>query len=147
MTTRTLIEGATLWIQDTLTDGLFIEDLWHPRILVTGSRNWVDAGTIEAMIHTLPRDATVIHGACMGADLMASFAAKKWGCAVVSMRADWDKHGKAAGPIRNSAMLALAPDVVWAFHDDLEHSKGTRDTVRKARRLGIPVAVIRSREW
>lgn len=57
--------------------------------------------------------------------------------------ADWNKYGKVAGPIRNSEMLKLHPDIdlVLAFHDDLSESKGTRDMVHKAQKAGIEVWV------
>ena len=55
---------------------------------------------------------------------------KRWVC-----KADWDKHGKSAGPIRNARMLGWKPDVVVAFPGDV----GTRDCVSKAKAAGIPV--------
>jgi len=56
--------------------------------------------------------------------------------------ADWDKHGKAAGPIRNTEMIEDGrPDVVIAFTYDLPSSKGTADTVKKAKKAHIPVFV------
>ena len=53
--------------------------------------------------------------------------------------ADWDRHGKAAGPIRNQRMIDTGVDLVVAFHDDLEHSKGTGHMVKIARLHGRPV--------
>jgi len=50
--------------------------------------------------------------------------------------ADWDKHGKAAGPIRNQEMLDQHPDFVLAFPG----GNGTADMVARARRAGVPVA-------
>lgn len=53
--------------------------------------------------------------------------------------ADWDRHGKAAGPIRNREMLAASePDLVIAFVDKpLTRSRGTHDMVTIAREAGI----------
>ena len=39
-------------------------------------------------------------------------------------------------------MLSLEPNLVLAFHQDLENSKGTGHTVRVAREMKIPVEVI-----
>ena len=141
---RTLIEGATLWVGDELASGVFMEELGHPRILITGSRHWDDRKTIGRMLGTLPASAVIIQGGCRGADSIAYHEARLRGLRVVCMNADWDRYGNKAGPIRNSAMLKLGPDVVWAFHDDLDRSKGTLDMVRKACRKGIPVAVVGS---
>lgn len=42
--------------------------------------------------------------------------------------ANWDKYGKKAGPIRNAQMLEEGrPNLVLAFHDNLQFSHGTKD--------------------
>jgi hypothetical protein len=57
--------------------------------------------------------------------------------------AQWHKYGRAAGPIRNQQMLAEGkPDLVLAFHDDIDGSRGTKDMVNRARRAGVKVEVI-----
>jgi hypothetical protein len=38
------------------------------------------------------------------------------------------------------------PDLVLAFHNDIEHSKGTADMVRRAARAGVRVEVITNKE-
>lgn len=58
---------------------------------------------------------------------------------VTMFTADWDKHGKSAGPIRNQAMLSgtigdLA-DLLIAFPG----GRGTEDCIRQADLLGIPL--------
>ena len=53
--------------------------------------------------------------------------------------ADWDKHGKAAGMIRNREMVALGADICLAF--PIGRSPGTRACIREAQRAGIPVRV------
>jgi hypothetical protein len=59
-------------------------------------------------------------------------------------KADWSKLGLAAGPARNHQMLDQQPDEVWAFHDDMGRSKGTRECVNEAARRGIPVRMFHS---
>lgn len=57
-------------------------------------------------------------------------------CYLINEEADWQTHGKAAGPIRNGAMLAKhAPDGVVAFPGH----NGTADCVRQAEAAGIKV--------
>jgi hypothetical protein len=56
--------------------------------------------------------------------------------------AEWDTFGRAAGPIRNQSMIDMAPDLVLAFHNDMDHSRGTVDTVDRAIKAGINVEVI-----
>ena len=48
--------------------------------------------------------------------------------------ADWAKHGKAAGPIRNAEMLTeFLPDYIVAFPG----GKGTADMLRKAEKARV----------
>ena len=55
--------------------------------------------------------------------------------------ADWDRHGKSAGPIRNRQMLAEGhPDLVVAFPDTV--SRGTWDMIGAARHAGVKVWVM-----
>lgn len=53
--------------------------------------------------------------------------------------ADWDKHGRAAGPIRNSEMGKFA-DKLIAFWDG--ESRGTKHMIDYMTKLGKPVKVI-----
>jgi hypothetical protein len=70
------------------------------------------------------------------------YFAKCWGDArgipVQTIEADWRKHGKAAGPIRNTKMLD-GPEQLIAIPD--AESRGTWDMVRKAEAKGLAVYV------
>lgn len=116
------------------------------RILCCGDRNWKDR--ILIMQHIIMAsgftfDVTIIEGEADGADTISKEVAITMGMAVEGFKADWKQYGKAAGPIRNQKMLDKGkPDIVLAFHDDLEHSKGTKDMVRRAELANIPVTVI-----
>lgn len=112
------------------------------KALICGDRNWTDYEMIRDVVASLPHTATVIHGACRGADLLAKQAAKEFAdMTVVDVPAEWRRYGNAAGPIRNKEMLGLQPDVVIAFHDNLDASKGTKNMVTQARKAGIRVEV------
>lgn len=114
------------------------------RILVCGSRDWNDK---EAIIkRLLPfaayEDVTVIHGAAKGADSLAGDVAKMFGFKVEEYPADWEKHGRAAGPLRNRKMLEEGkPNIVLAF--PLKQSIGTRHMVKIASEAGVEVKVYR----
>lgn len=136
------------------------------RVLVCGSRDWRDIATIEAVLRReLSPGAIVIHGdngydvrgeplwgkpdedAVRGADKLCGAVAHKLGHPVIPFTPDWDAHGKAAGPLRNTAMIAEGrPDRGIAFHADLSRSAGTGDMVRKLRRAGLPVRLVTGRE-
>lgn len=67
---------------------------------------------------------------------------------ILPFPAQWTTHGLAAGPIRNQQMLdAGHPTEVWAFHDRLTHSIGTRDMVNRAMKAGLPTWVITFNSW
>ena len=111
-------------------------------ILVCGSRDWNDKEAIRRALSGLDndKDTLIIHGDCEGADKLAGVVAKNLGLKVEAYPADWDKHGSAAGPIRNQQMLDEGkPDRVYAFHDDWKNSKGTKDMIMKATQAEVPV--------
>jgi hypothetical protein len=122
-------------------------------ILVCGSRDWNDFTTIKKYLEELKttdnntqQPITIIHGGCKGADSIAGYLAGQLGFQVRVFKADWSKYGKAAGPIRNQQMLDEGhPNLVVAFHDALENSKGTLDMVSRARKAEINVIVIKSK--
>jgi len=113
------------------------------RILVCGSRHWNDqegmAGWLDALLLPLIDDThfvVLVHGDARGADTLAArWAEDKEGVVVESYPADWDKHGRAAGPIRNQQMLDTEIHAVIAFkdkfRDDLQKG-GTEDMVRRS---------------
>lgn len=74
-------------------------------------------------------------GTVVGADWLAREWALDNGLSVQDFPADWRKHGRAAGPIRNQQMIDIGePDAVIAFPG----GRGTADMVRRARAAGIP---------
>lgn len=111
------------------------------KILVTGSRKWTDGALIRFALGQFEGKHTLIHGGAKGADTMAGWVAKQMGWDVEVYPADWAKCGRSAGPIRNNQMLDLEPDIVLAFHEDLENSKGTGHCVKEARKRGYDVKI------
>jgi hypothetical protein len=111
-------------------------------VLVCGSRDYTDYSKVYECLKSL-EVSQVIAGGCRGADTLAVRAAKDCGYPFREFPADWQKFGKAAGPIRNQRMLDEGkPDLVIAFHENPENSKGTKDMIRRARSQGIPVRLI-----
>jgi hypothetical protein len=111
-------------------------------ILVCGDRNWSNQRRLNEVldnIHSKNPIHRLIEGEAKGADSMGRI----WGMAnsvpVEPHPANWKLYGRAAGPIRNAQMLKSKPDLVVAFHNDFENSKGTRNMVKIAKKADIKV--------
>lgn len=119
-------------------------------VLVCGGRKYAVGENEEGrrqrnhMWHTLDRirahygEILVLQGGAPGADLYAELWADMKGVHSARVRALWNKHGNGAGTLRNTAMLALTPDVCVAFPG----GPGTANMVYQARRAGVPTYVI-----
>lgn len=109
-----------------------------PTVLVCGGRDYANKSHVHQvldMIHRANPIELLIHGDADGADKMADEWAEFREIAVAAYPADWEKHGRAAGPIRNAEMLQENPDVILAFPG----GSGTLNMVTQARKKGIPV--------
>lgn len=109
------------------------------RVLVCGGRDYGDAERVQEVLDALDRETRIsylIEGEAPGADTLArQWADARW-IPVLKFPADWEKHGKAAGSIRNRQMLDEGrPDLVVAFPG----GRGTANMVDQAERAGVPV--------
>lgn len=116
------------------------------RVLVCGGRDYDDIDHIWNMLYELEAlygtFDVVIHGCATGTDSQAMLWAQCSGRKHAQFQADWNKHGRAAGPIRNQRMIDEGkPDQVIAFPG----GRGTADMIRRARKAEIPVAIVRPR--
>jgi hypothetical protein len=113
------------------------------RVIVCGSRTFgvrdAHLAEMDRLLSELPPDVVIVHGDAYGADKLAGKWAALHGRKVEAYPADWTRHGLAAGPLRNSEMLADGADQVIAFWDGA--SRGTKDMINKARAAGVPTRV------
>ena len=99
----------------------------------------------------------LLHGGARGADAAIGCAAQQLGWSALVMPAQWQLHGRAAGPIRNRELLeqAIARAVAHSFPGCLTSvpvvafpgGAGTASLVREARRMAsrspVPIAVVK----
>ncbi len=109
------------------------------RVLVCGGRDYNDYEKICMALDKSSHQKTItllIHGDALGADRLARDWAFSRNVPRAPYPADWEAHGKAAGPIRNQKMIDEAkPEGVIAFPG----GKGTADMIRRARAAGLQV--------
>jgi hypothetical protein len=107
------------------------------KVLVCGGRDFADKEWLVAELdhlHHASKITLLVNGGAPGADTLASNWAITRGIAVSVYRADWEKYGRAAGPIRNQEMLdSEKPDAVLAFPG----GRGTADMVARAKLFGV----------
>lgn len=112
-------------------------------IILCGGRDWGDRDKIRNVLMGFDSATTlIVEGGCRGADTIGREEAIKLGFVVITEMAEWHKYGKRAGRIRNQKMYDIyRPDLVLAFHHDLNHSKGTKHMITVAKKGGTPVRV------
>jgi hypothetical protein len=109
-------------------------------VIIAGGRNYnltqEDYAFLD-MLHANHQISHVLHGGATGADASGARWARLRGIAVTKYPADWDTLGRAAGPIRNSAMITAAgPDAMLIAFPG---GRGTQDIIEKARKAGLEV--------
>lgn len=119
------------------------------RVIVCGDRNGYTPSVVRRVLSALADDhgasLVVLHGGARGVDQMAGAMARGLGVTVEEFPADWRKHPKVAGFIRNQQMLESGADLVVAFKERFDHSLrrgGTEHMVRIAQDAGVRCIVI-----
>lgn len=105
------------------------------KVLVTGGRHYDRPDLVQKGLELYKCSELIVGDCRTGADRYAREWAREAGVPLRVFKADWDKYGKAAGPIRNSEMVAEKPDLVLSFPG----GRGTADCSDKARAAGIRV--------
>ena len=119
-------------------------------VMMTGSRRWTDVGTVlNTMAEHVHPDEEVRVGDAKGLDAIVRLWWPPKHTTV--FEADWNTHGRAAGPLRNARMLDAGPRprLVLAFLQlctarscqdyDPHISHGTANAMLAATQRGIPL--------
>lgn len=100
------------------------------KVIIAGSRSITD---YDLLLRTIKNSRfeinEVISGGCRGVDLMGERYAEENDIPIIWFPADWKKHGKNAGPIRNKEMAEYA-DALIALYDG--SSRGTANMIETA---------------
>jgi len=115
------------------------------RVAVIGSRDFKHYGLLCYYLDNFffhpKKKIEIISGGAIGADSLAEKFAEARNIKTKVYKANWDKHGKRAGFLRNKKIVKNC-DVVVAFWDG--ESKGTKITIDLAKEAGKKVYIIMS---
>ena len=110
------------------------------RVIIAGCRHFTDYELVDMAIKKSNLDiTTVISGGAKGVDRLGEIYAESMNIPLHIFEADWEKHGRAAGPIRNKKMAQHA-DALIAIWDG--ESRGTKNMIETARKMGLIVFVM-----
>lgn len=111
------------------------------KVIVAGGRDFTDYDLLIGFMAAaaIPRKATeIVSGAARGADSLGEQFAADFNIPTKLFPANWNKHGRAAGPIRNREMADYA-DALVAFWDG--KSVGTKHMIDTMMKMEKPVWV------
>lgn len=114
------------------------------RVIIAGGRDFNDYQRLKDYmdwaLQNIEKEIIVVSGGARGADLLGEQYANERGYSVDLHPADWEKHGKGAGFIRNREMAENA-DALVAFWDG--KSRGTEHMINFAKTHGLNVRIVR----
>ena len=121
------------------------------RIIIAGSRKFNDYPKMVKELDNLGihlinsiNPIEIVSGHAPGADTLGEKFAKEYDYPLKIFPAEWDKYGKAAGPIRNEQMAKYAAEadrgILIAF--PIGESRGTKNMIKLAERYGLEVNII-----
>jgi len=114
------------------------------KVIIAGSRDIADMSKVEAAIrHSKFKITEVVGGGCSGVDRLGWRWAVDNKIPFTLFKANWNRYGKYAGPIRNREMACYA-DALIAVWDG--KSRGTRSMLNEAAEKGLKVYLARVKE-
>ena len=124
---------------------LIIDSITKYKVIVAGCRDFADYELLKEkcdfyLQNKKPEIIVIVSGHASGADTLGERYAQERGYETEVYPADWKTNGRAAGPIRNAQMAAVA-DALIAFWDG--KSRGTKNMIDTATKRGLQVAVVR----
>lgn len=97
------------------------------KVIIAGGRDFDNYQYLSNTINNLNITISeIVCGGARGADSLGEIWAKRNGIPVKYFYPDWNRYGKAAGPIRNQEMAEYA-DFLIAFWD--KKSQGTKNMI------------------
>ena len=119
------------------------------KLIIAGSREFSDYQYLTGYVSTMPpwiaEPTEIVSGCAAGADTLGEKYAQKHGLRVKLFPANWARHQRAAGPIRNEEMAVYADGLI-AFWDG--KSRGTAHMIQSMKNKKKLAYVVRTDiEW
>ena len=109
------------------------------KVIIAGGRDFTNYELLLTAIVNANFDISeIVSGGARGADALGELAAHDLGIPVTQFLADWNSHGRAAGPIRNCAMAKYATALIAMWDGK---SRGTQHMINEARKQGLLVHI------
>lgn len=144
MVTQTVTGKGAVGISLTAGPGPIKIDKLPVRVAIVGSRSFQDKARVREVIVGLRElygidGVQFVTGDCpTGVD---AFVRELLQGRCTVHYANWNLHGESAGPRRNTEVVRDCSELIALVDGRLEESRGTADTVKKARRAGKKVTV------
>ena len=124
---------------------LIIDSITKYKVIIAGCRDFTDYELLREkgdyhLQNLRLEDIVIVSGHASGADSLGERYAQDRGFQLETYPADWQAHGRAAGPIRNAKMASVAHALI-AFWDG--KSRGTKNMIDTAKKHNLHVAVVR----
>lgn len=114
------------------------------KVIIAGGRDFNDYNTLKEycdyILSKTEEPVEIVCGEARGADTLGKRYAIEKGYSIKSFPADWSKHGKSAGHIRNKQMAGYA-DALIAFWDG--NSRGTKSMISYAHSYKLKIRIIK----
>ena len=113
------------------------------KVIIAGGRDFNNYDLLKKKVNKIlsnKSEIEIVSGTANGADKLGERYAKEFNLNLKQFPADWNKHGKRAGYLRNKDMSIYA-DACICFWDS--KSKGTEHMINLAKSQGIPLRVIK----
>lgn len=114
------------------------------KVIIAGSRHM--SPTLYPLIQRAVDESgfevdEVVCGMARGADTLGARWAREHDVPVAEFPADWDRYGRAAGPMRNKQMAEYADALIVFIWDG---SRGSANMLQRMERLRKPHFVVRN---
>lgn len=113
------------------------------KTIIAGGRDFTDYELLKKQVNHYRfykgLITEIVSGCAKGADYLGEQYALENGIPLKYFPADWDTHGRAAGPIRNKQMADYADALIVVWDGS---SRGTKNMIDNMHKLNKPVFIV-----